>query len=48
MDNGARCALIPIENKMHFLEVSADIAERVDPIFYGDPVIAARKAIGLK
>jgi ATP-dependent Lon protease len=48
MDNGARCALIPIENKRHFLEVSADIVERVDPIFYGDPLTAARKALGLK
>ncbi|HOK57848.1 MAG TPA: hypothetical protein PK659_03215 [Methanothrix sp.] len=48
MDNGARCALIPIENKRHFLEVSADIVERVDPVFYGDPVVAARKAIGMK
>jgi len=47
MDNGARRALIPIENKRHFLEVSADIMERVDPIFYGDPIIAAMKALGL-
>ena len=48
MDNGARCALIPIENKRHFLEVSADIVERVDPVFYSDPLMAARKALGLK
>jgi ATP-dependent Lon protease len=48
MDNGARCALIPIENKRHFLDVSADIVERVDPIFYSDPLTAARKALGLK
>jgi ATP-dependent Lon protease len=48
MDNGARCALIPIENKRHFLEVSADIVERVDPVFYSDPLTAARKALGLK
>lgn len=47
MDNGARRALIPIENKRHFLEVSADIMERVDPIFYGDPLTAAMKALGL-
>jgi ATP-dependent Lon protease len=47
MDNGARCALIPIENKRHFLEVSADIVERVDPIFYGEPFVAARKALGV-
>ena len=37
----------PIGNKRHFLEVSADIMERVDPIFYGDPIIAAMKALGL-
>jgi ATP-dependent Lon protease len=47
MDNGARRALIPIENKRHFLDVSADILERVDPIFYGDPFTAAMKALGL-
>ena len=47
MDNGARRALIPLENKRHFLEVSADIVERVDPIFYGDPMTAAMKALGI-
>jgi len=47
MDNGARRALIPIENKRHFLDVSADIMERVDPIFYGDPMTAAVKALGM-
>lgn len=47
MDNGARRALIPLENKRHFLEVSGDIIERVDPIFYSDPMTAAIKAIGL-
>ncbi|NLF02166.1 MAG: protease Lon-related BREX system protein BrxL [Anaerolineales bacterium] len=47
MDNGARKALIPIENKRNFLDVSADIMERVDPVFYGDPVTAATKALGI-
>lgn len=47
MDNGARRALIPIENKRNFLDVSADIMEHVDPIFYGDPKTAAFKALGL-
>lgn len=46
MDNGARRALIPIENKRNFLDVSADIMERVDPIFYGDPQTAAMKGLG--
>jgi ATP-dependent Lon protease len=47
MDNGAKRALIPIENKRLFLEVSADIVEKVDPVFYGDPRAAATKATGL-
>lgn len=47
MDNGARKALIPIENKRNFLDVSADIVERVDPVFYGDPKAGAFKALGL-
>ncbi len=46
MDNGARRALIPIENKRNFLDVSADIMEKVDPIFYGDPKTAAVKVLG--
>lgn len=45
-DNGARRALIPLENKRHFLDVAADIMERVDPVFYGDPLTAATKALG--
>jgi ATP-dependent Lon protease len=45
-DNGARRALIPIENKRNFLDVSAEIMEQVDPIFYGDPRTAAMKALG--
>ena len=47
MDNGGRRALIPIENKRHFLEVDAEIMEQVDPVFYKDPITAARKALGL-
>jgi len=47
MENGARRALIPLENKRNFLEVSGDIVERVDPIFYGDPQSAAIKSLGL-
>ncbi len=47
MDNGARRALIPLENKRNFLNVSADIMERVDSIFYGDPMTGAMKALGM-
>ena len=47
MDNGAKRALIPIENKRSFLEVTGDVVEHVDPIFYGDAKAAAFKALGL-
>src|SRR4051794_41665052 len=47
MDNGARRALVPLENKRNFLEVSGDIVERGDPVFYSDPMTAAMKALGI-
>ena len=47
MDNGARRALVPLENKRNFLEVSGDVIERVDPIFFADPMTAAMKALGM-
>lgn len=47
MDNGAKRALIPIANKRQFLEVSPDVLEKVDPIFFGDLKQAAFKALGL-
>jgi len=46
-DNGAKRALVPIENKRQFLEVSGEIMEHVDPVFYGDPKTAAFKALGM-
>jgi ATP-dependent Lon protease len=46
MDNGAKRALVPVENKRSFLEVAGDVVERVDPIFYGEPLAAALKALG--
>jgi ATP-dependent Lon protease len=45
-DNGAKRALIPIENKRNFLDVSSEVLEQVDPIFYGDPKTAAMKVVG--
>ena len=46
VDNGARKVLVPISNKRQVLEVPGDLLERVDPIFYSDPLSAALKAIG--
>jgi ATP-dependent Lon protease len=47
MDNGAKRALIPVENKRSFLEVTGDVVEHVDPIFFGDAKTAAFKALGM-
>ena len=47
MDNGARKVLVPIENKRQFLEVSADVVEKIDPAFYGDVRTALAKALNL-
>ncbi len=47
MDNGARRAVIPLENKRAFLDMPGDVVERVDPVFYSDPFTAGQKALGL-
>jgi ATP-dependent Lon protease len=46
MENGARRALIPLENKRNFLEVPGEIIEKVDPIFFSEPIAACNKATG--
>ena len=47
MDNGARKVLIPLGNKRQLFEVPGDLLEKVDPIFYSEPLAAALKAIGV-
>ena len=44
-DNGAKKVLIPLANKRDLLEIPGDILERVDPIFYSEPLQAALKAV---
>ena len=48
MDNGARRVLIPLSSRRQFLEVPPDVLERVDPVFYSDPLTAAAKALDLR
>jgi ATP-dependent Lon protease len=38
---------ILLENKRNFLEGSGHIVERVDPVFFSDPMTAAMKALGM-
>ena len=47
MDNGAKKALIPSANRRSFFEVSDEVLENVDPIFFGDVRVAAFKALEL-
>jgi len=47
MDNGAKRVLIPVGNRRHFMEVPPDMLERVDMIFYSEPLAAALKALGM-
>jgi ATP-dependent Lon protease len=47
LDNGAKKVLVPVSNKRQYLEVPADLMERVDPVFYSEPLGAALKAIGM-
>jgi ATP-dependent Lon protease len=47
VDNGAKKVLVPVSNIRQHLEVPGDLLERVDPIFYCEPLAAALKAIGI-
>jgi len=47
MDNGAKRALIPLDNKRSFLDVTGDVMEHIDPIFFGDAKTAAPEALGM-
>jgi hypothetical protein len=42
-----RRTLILVENKRNYLKASGDIVERVDPVFFSDPVTPAMKAMGM-
>ncbi len=45
-DNGARRVLIPVSNGVQLAEIPASILERIDVVFYSDPLGAATKALG--
>ena len=48
MDNGARRVLIPAENKRDFADVPSDVLNKLQIIFFSDPVNAAFRAMGLE
>jgi ATP-dependent Lon protease len=47
MANIAKRALIPLENRRQFPDVTGDVAERMDPIVYSDAQVAVNKALSI-
>ena len=48
MDNGAKRVLLPSENKRDFADIPSDVLDKLQIIFYSDPVNAAFRAMGLE
>ena len=48
MDNGARRVLLPLENKRALVDVPGDVLDKLQIIFYSDPINAAFRAMGLE
>lgn len=48
MDNGAKRVLLPIENKRDLVDVPGDVLDKLQIIFYSDPMNAAFRAMGLE
>ena len=48
MDNGARRVLLPVENKRALLDAPGDVLDKLQIIFFSDPVNAAFRAMGLE
>jgi len=47
MDNGARRVLLPVESKRALLEAPADVLDKVQIIFFSDPINATFRALDL-
>jgi ATP-dependent Lon protease len=48
MDNGAKRVLLPAENKRDFADIPSDVLDKLQIIFYSDPVNAAFRALELE
>lgn len=48
MDNGARRVLLPSENKRDFTAIPSDVLDKLQIIFYSDPINTAFRAMGLE
>ena len=48
MDNRAKRVLIPSENKRDFADIPSDVLDKLQIIYFSDPVNAAFRAMGLE
>ena len=48
MDNGAKRVLLPAENKRDFADIPSEVLDKLQIIFYSDPISAAFRAAGLE
>ena len=48
MDNGAKKVMLPAENKRDFADIPSHILDKLQIIFYSDPMTAAFRAMGLE
>ena len=48
MDQGARNVLLPAENKRDIGDIPIDVLDKIQIIFYSDPINAAYRAMGLQ
>jgi len=48
MDNGAKRVLVPAENKRDFADIPSEVLDKLQMIFYSDPISAAFRAAGLE
>jgi ATP-dependent Lon protease len=47
MDNGAKRVLLPAENKRDFADIPTEVLDKLQIIFYSDPINAAFRALGV-
>jgi ATP-dependent Lon protease len=47
MDNGAKRVLLPPENKRDFADIPTEVLDKLQIIFYSDPINAAFRALGV-
>jgi ATP-dependent Lon protease len=48
LDAGAKRVMVPTENKRDFADLPADVIDKLQIVFYSDPLNAAFRAMGLE